>query len=193
MSKDFEGAKKSILDRLKNELNPKYYYHSLEHSKDVYMMATELGKLEKISENEMILLKTAALFHDSGFLESYVGHEEVSAKIAKKTLPEFNYNSEEIEIIEKMILSTTVPQTPETLLEKILCDADLDYLGRDDYSKISNRLFLEWKDMGNILTQQKWNETQINLFEIHNFFTKSSIKLRQKKKMINLLKLKNNY
>jgi len=193
MSKDFEGAKKSILDRLKNELNPKYYYHSLKHSKDVYMMATELGKLEKISEAEMILLKTAALFHDSGFLESYVGHEEVSAKIAKQTLPEFNYNSEEIEIIEKMILSTTVPQTPETLLEKILCDADLDYLGRDDYSKISNRLFLEWKDMGNILTQKKWNETQINLFEIHNFFTKSSIKLRQEKKMINLLKLKNNY
>ena len=34
-----------------------------------------------------MLLKTAALFHDAGFLENHNKHEEISCKLAKKFLP----------------------------------------------------------------------------------------------------------
>ena len=33
--------------------------------------------------------------------------------------------------------ATKIPQTPLTKLEEIICDADLDYLGREDFFEIS--------------------------------------------------------
>src|SRR4051794_28119499 len=120
----FEEAGKYILGKLNDHLPERLTYHNADHTTDVYFAAQFLGQQENIKAEEMKLLLTAALYHDSGYLVKDKGHEEESCIIAKDTLPVYNYQGEHIELICGMIMATRVPQTPKNLLEKILADAD---------------------------------------------------------------------
>ncbi len=184
---DYKKAKEYILTRLKNELGPDYRYHNLEHTLDVLQSVEVLGKMEKINGDDMLLIKTAALFHDAGMLRCYNGHEEASVVLAREVLPQFGYSNEEIAAIDDMILSTRLPQHAHTHLEQILCDADLDYLGRDDFFMIAHRLKYEWNRL-NIqkISLKKWYELQLAFLQQHHYFTQSAIRLRQEKKKQNL-------
>jgi uncharacterized protein len=120
-------------------------------------------------------------------LVTYRGHEEASIEICRETLPHFNYNEEETEAVCRMILSTKLPQYATLLPDKILCDADLDYLGRRDFFLISHRLKYEW-DVLDIqpTTLQQWYKIQRDFLSAHHYFTQSAIMLRQEYKMENL-------
>ena len=146
---------------------------------------------EKINPYQTQLILTAASYHDSGFLNCYSGHEEASCKIAEENLPFFNYAKEEIETICGMIRATRIPQSPKNLLEQIIADADLDYLGRDDYFTISNQLFKELFFSGLLTNEAEWIRLQISFIESHKYFTNTSIRLRESKKQTNLEKIKN--
>lgn len=152
---NFIGAKEFVLNKLKKELKPNLFYHCFDHTIDVYESAINLAKFENITGNDLVYLETAALFHDTGFLFAYNDHEEGSIEFAKTHLPCFGYTKEEIDIITKMIRTTKLPQSPTTLTEKILCDADLDYMGRDDFFMIANRLLCEWNLNGFSVTLKK--------------------------------------
>ena len=89
-----------------------------------------------------------------------------------------------------MIMATKIPQSPKNKLEKIICDADLDYLGRDDFEVISNNLYTEFLDFGIVKDHNDWMQKQIGFLEFHLYFTKSSQQLRQPKKMERLTKIK---
>ena len=178
----FNDAKKFILKKLKKELPKHLSYHSVEHITDVYNSAKTIAKHEKIKAEDLKLLLTAALFHDSGFLEGQKEHEKLSCSIAKEYLPGFDYNEEQINKICGMIMATNIPQSPKNLLEEILCDADLDYLGRNDFFIIGDRLFSELRMYGMINDEMDWNRLQVRFLETHHYFTKTAIKLRKEKK-----------
>jgi adenylate cyclase len=182
VSMNFEGAKNSILERLKNGLPSHLSYHNLDHILDVTHRAEALAKMEGLNEANTTLLLTAALYHDSGFLENTREHEEVSCKIAREALPGFGYSEKEIETICEMILATRIPQNPKTKEAEILCDADLDYLGRDDFEKIGDTLFQELKQAGTIQSVDQWNRLQVDFLTQHHYFTQSARQLRQAKK-----------
>ena len=96
-----------------------------------------------------MLLKTACLFHDAGFITSRVDHEKQRMCTGKKTPARFwIYSQDEIDRICGMIMATKIPQSPKNNLEEIICDADLDYLGRDDFFAIGDSLFEEVKISG---------------------------------------------
>ena len=188
---DFSGARDFIIKKLVEELDSNLTYHNINHTLDVFQAAGNYAELEKISNHDRSLLETAALFHDSGMLITYNGHEDASIDIAKKYLPDFGYDKDEIDIVSDMIITTKLPQSAKTSLEKIICDADLDYLGREDFFMIAHQLKYEW----NILeirrtTLREWYEVQIQFLENHRFFTKSARQLRDKKKAINLEQVK---
>jgi uncharacterized protein len=184
---NYESAKKFILKRLEKELDPRLTYHSIDHTLDVLESAIRLAKTENLQPNELILLKTACIFHDSGMLVTYRGHEDASIKICQETLPLYNYKEHDIVIICRMIRTTILPQCASGHLDKILCDADLDYLGRQDFFMIAHRLKYEW-DILNIhpTTLLEWYAIQKEFLSSHKYFTKSAIKLRQSYKMQNL-------
>jgi len=180
-------AKEYILRRLKEETSLDYYYHNVQHTIDVWRSATRFSRMEDVSEHDWKLIETASLYHDSGMLDSYANHEEASVEIVKKILPQFDYTQEEIESISSMIMTTKLPQSANTKNEMILCDADLDYLGRDDFFMIAQGLRLEW----NILkvkptTLAEWYKIQIGFMEAHQFFTPSAKLLRDERKEYNL-------
>lgn len=178
----FEQVKMFILGKLETELPRNLTYHSLEHIKDVYKAAEELAMLEQVSDEDTLLLLTAVLFHDAGFLVQQKEHEQIGCDIARKHLPEYGYSPTQIERICGMILATRIPQTPHNLLEEIICDADLDYLGRDDFFTIGNNLYDELCMYGLLQTENDWNILQVRFLENHHYFTSSAIRLRKAKK-----------
>jgi predicted metal-dependent HD superfamily phosphohydrolase len=187
---EFEKVKKFIVAKLKKELTKNLTYHSLGHIKDVYSAAENLAEIENVKGEDLTLLLTAVLFHDSGFLISQKEHERLSCEIAQKHLPDYGYTPAQITRICGMIMATQIPQTPHNELEKIICDADLDYLGRDDFFTIGNKLFDELCMYGIIDSENEWNKLQVRFLEKHHYFTNAAKMLRKAKKAENLLIVK---
>jgi predicted metal-dependent HD superfamily phosphohydrolase len=184
---DFLGAKNYIVNRLQKELSPNLYFHSLDHSMDVLRSACHLNCMEEVYEPESALIETAAIYHDAGMIVTYLEHEAASAKMAREILPKFHYSPQEIEIVESLIMVTTTPQSAHTMLEKVICDADLDALGREDFFITSFQLQLEWKLYGIMnSTLAEWIRFEIDFMEKHSYFTFSAIKLREVQKQKNI-------
>lgn len=187
---DFHAVKAFVLDKLERELAPDLTYHGIHHTLDVLYTTEELCYLEKVPPYEKILLKTAALFHDSGFTIHNKEHERLGCQIASEHLPRYGYTSKEIKRVCSMIMATKIPQDPKNKLEQIICDADLDYLGRDDFYDIGSTLFEELKAYKVLDDQKVWNRIQVNFLQQHSFFTATNRKRRRPKKQQYLEELK---
>jgi len=186
----YNDIEEFVLKKLETEIPSNMYYHNVSHTKDVITRVDVLGRAESVSDEELLLLKTAALLHDVGFLISYEDHEDNSITFAKELLPAYKYSKEQIEKIVDLIDVTRVNSKPSTLLEKVMKDADLDYLGRSDFVPVSESLFRELKDNGVRLSIEEWNRMQFDFISNHTFYTDSAKKLRQVNKERQLQKLK---
>lgn len=184
---DFERARQYALERLEHELPPTLTYHSLAHTRDEVVPAAErLAAMEGIMGESLLLLRTAAFFHDVGFVERRNGHEVASARIAERVLPEFGYSPAQIQSIRGMILATEIGRTPTTHLEQILADADLDLLGREEYAQRSQDLRDELAALGHSAPDMDWYQSQQELLETHQYFTATARTLRAAGKQRNL-------
>ena len=190
---EYEKLREKILNLLDEQLPGDLTYHGTHHTLDVLDVCNAYIKRDQIEEKDALLLRTGVLFHDFGFTRSFDAHERNGAMLAENILPDFGFSQKDIKTIEGLIMATRIPQRPETELEKIICDADLDYLGRDDYYSISNTLFQELKSLGKIETEEQWNALQIGFLEAHQYHTAFAIENRQpeKEKRIAELKAKN--
>ena len=155
---NLEGASQFILQKLENELPKNLAYHNLAHTKEVHEAAMRIGKEENITEKEMELLRIAALYHDSGWIYNGVGHEAISCEIVRKHLPDYGFNTDQIESICTIIMATKLPYTPENILQKIIMDADLDYLGTDTFFPRAESLRQELVSLGKLAEGADWNK-----------------------------------
>jgi predicted Zn-ribbon and HTH transcriptional regulator len=186
----FEKAINFIIEKQINELPLHLSYHNIQHTKDVYKAVETIAAGEDIRNEDLKLLLTAAAYHDCGFLETREGHEMVSCRIARETLPNYDYSEDQIKNICGMITATHLPQSPKNHLECILADADLDYLGREDFFLLSERLYREVKNCGELINDDEWNHVQVDFMLNHHYFTQTSINLRADQKQVNLDKIK---
>ena len=187
----YAEVEKYVLMRLKNELPDNLFYHSLYHTEDVLINTERLAMSEGIDKYSAILLKTAALFHDFGYIKQYSDNESVGCDYAKEILPGFNYSEDEISRISEMIMATVIPQAPKSIYDEILCDADLDYLGRDDFNDISILLRRELKEHGITFSNKEWFEFELAFMEKHTYFTDTAKKTRQPGKEQNIAFIRN--
>lgn len=187
---DYRAAKHFIIAKLRAELSEQLYYHGLHHTLDVHRVASDLCVQEGVHGRDVTLVKTAALFHDAGFVKNkHLGHEAEGCHMVRAFLPAYGYTSSDIEVICGMIMATKIPQSPQNLLEKILCDADLDYLGRGDFFTIGNSLFEELKAYHLITDEQAWNRLQVSFLTAHRFHTGTNIRQREPAKQAYLQQL----
>jgi uncharacterized protein len=187
---DLQGASDYIIQRLQSELSPALHYHCFEHTIDVLEATRRLNEAENVDNESRILLETAALYHDAGMIVQYASHESVSVKLAREVLPGFGFSPGEIDRVARLIMVTKLPQRAAHLHEQILCDADLDYLGRNDFYINSFKLRLEWQLNGIKNTSLKeWFDIQIRFMSEHHYFTKSAVSLRNEGKLRNLEEL----
>lgn len=166
------------MQRLRSDLNVKYLYHDSRHTEDVIRQVQEISYREGVNAQDLALLKLAALYHDLGFLLQRANHESAGAEIFMKEAEESDISSEDKQCVVRLILVTKIPQQPVTLLESIICDADLDYLGREDFPAIAEFLYLELKSCGEMSDRKRWNEVQLAFLSSHRYHTESSRKLR---------------
>ena len=186
----FDDLEEVILDKLERELPEHLYYHNLKHTIDVTIQVEIIGTGEGVSNEELLLLKTAALFHDLGHTIESLNHEYHGTVLVREILPSYYYSQEQIDIICDIIMATKLPPQPKTLLEKIICDADLDYLGRADFIPVSDTLFKELKAQNIITNIDDWNKMQVKFISSHQYFTKTANLFREvnKQKQIDRIK-----
>ncbi len=188
--RQFVDLQEIILDKLERELPEYLYYHSCKHTIDVVNQSELIGYGEGVDDESILLLKTAALFHDIGHIIDYENHEYYSTQIAREWLPKYKYEAYQIDKICDIIMATKMPPSPKNLLEKIICDSDLDYLGRSDFIPISNTLYDELKAQNKIGSLNDWNKKQVEFLTTHQFFTDTANHLREVNKLAQIERIK---
>lgn len=178
-AKLFDTLYQDVMKMLREKLPENLFYHAPEHTSDVIDAAERIGTSEDCNDEEILLLKMAALFHDTGYLRDMREHEKLGCEIATETLGKNGVSKDDIDIICGLIMATKVPQQPKTKLEEIICDADLDYLGRDDYFSIAENLHREFLAYEKIKDDRDWMQLQLTFLQSHKYFTQTCIKLRQ--------------
>lgn len=161
-----------VEEQFTKNLSEDITYHNLEHTREVVSTATFLGEKSKISESEMEMLLIAAWFHDLGIAFQYENHENKSVEICRKFLIDHNYPQNKVDVISKIIKSTKIPHQPKNLLEKIMCDADVSYTGKETFKSRSKYLRKEWENiLGKKISDDEWLTTNINFLENIKFHT----------------------
>ena len=183
---NYYKAERHIMKVLENGLSNKLHYHSIEHTKDVVKAVERIALSEGVTDEGLFLLKSAATYHDAGFVEQYDKNEPIGARLAEEILPKYGYKEQHIQTIKELIFVTQIPHQPKNKLEEIMCDADLDYLGRDDFHEIADRLRRELREHGKIDSDRKWDEMQVGFLNMHKYFTETSLRTRKDKKQKNL-------
>ncbi len=187
---DFDHMQKDILNRLKSQLPEEIVYHDLNHTLNVEKAAIRFAKLEGVSEHEIMLLRTAVYYHDSGFLVQYNDNEDYAIKMAKNLLPYYGFDEQELKIITDIIEITKGVKTPTTILQQIMLDADHDYLGRADYYHVAKKLREEMENYDIFMTEIECIDFQINYLENkHQYYTETAKNIRQGGKKARILEL----
>jgi uncharacterized protein len=188
---DFDQARAYARTRLEHDIAPALVYHSIVHTRDDVVPAVErLAALEQVDAQSLLLLRTAAWFHDLGFVECREGHEQAGMRIAAEVLPALGYTPDQVQAIVGLILATRLPQSPRTPLEQIIADADLDVLGRKDFARSNRALRAELAAYGIISDDAEWYRDQIVFLEGHRYWTHAARQTRDGQKQQNLAELR---
>ena len=180
-----------IRELFRDELPEGIKYHDANHTlhptKGVVASANRIAMSENISERDRELLITAAYFHDTGYIREYEKNEPIAARMAGRILKLIGYKPNEVVKVQNMILATDLEREPKTHVEKILCDADLDHLGREDFFKFDGKLRDGWRARGiDVGDEAKWYKGTLEFIKKHQYYTESQKKLRDKGKQKNI-------
>ena len=178
--------KEKIFDDLSNILDENYSYHNLDHTKRVISAAVDIGRNYDLSEKDWRCLLTACLLHDYGFIESHVEHEKISAKLSSQILPKYGFSETDIQIINSLIIVTKLEEKPKNLLESIIRDSDLEYLGSEDFIKISPLLKKEWINCKVVKSDSEFYKIQYDFILNHSFYTDFMIENSINQKKVNI-------
>ncbi|MCS3869243.1 putative metal-dependent HD superfamily phosphohydrolase [Chryseobacterium ginsenosidimutans] len=182
-----EAVSNYVILFLSENLSQNLSFHSIGHTYDVVGAAQEIGTKSNLSEEEMLVLQVAAWFHDCGYANTYMGHEEESKKIAKNFLENFGYEKDFIKAVLNCIDSTKYPSKPFSLLEKVMCDADMYHLTKPNYPKYGKALRQEFeKYLGLIYTDEEWLKKNCNFFKDHQYYTDYGREILTKFKEVNI-------
>jgi predicted metal-dependent HD superfamily phosphohydrolase len=183
-----------ILELFKNKLPENFIYHNYNHTAEVVKYAKLIAKKTDLNNDDTEIVLIAAWFHDSGYTETYKGHEEVSTRLAEEFLKKNGYPQDKIEKVKKTIAATHYPVDPKNKLEEVICDADMGHIGCKDYPDRTEILRMEWeKVLGKKVSDEEWLKTEIDFITSHNFFTNFAKKEWEGIKMMHLIKLRKRY
>jgi predicted metal-dependent HD superfamily phosphohydrolase len=165
-------------------------YHNITHTAEVVKAVIEIAKAMNVSAEDIELLQIAAWFHDLGYKDKCIGHEDVSVDYANKFLSDNNFPEKKIEKVVSLIRATKVPHNPQNLLEEIICDADLHHLGEKNFEEKGELYRCEVEKKENIsFTQEEWLKKNLQFFNQHKFFTPYAKSSFETQKNININKI----
>jgi predicted metal-dependent HD superfamily phosphohydrolase len=181
-----------VSDLVESKLSGLYTYHNLNHTTGVVNAVNRLCDEEKVSLSDKEILLIAAWFHDTGYTNGRKNHEDSSAEIAMQFLKEKGKTEEYIAKVSSLIKATAKEYVPQTLLEKIIKDADYYHILDDDYVYSCEGLRKEWENVeGKVFTEIEWaKENEFFLSKVHQFYTPYGIEYWQPLKEKNIKRLR---
>lgn len=169
-------------------------FHNYSHTAGVVKAARYIGQQESLSLKDWEVLLIAAWFHDTGLSIRHEQHESLSQEIAEAHLTQFNYPADQLKRVLDCIAATQMPQTPKTLIEQVLCDADLFHLSQPAFFDLLPRLRQEWLLVwGESYPDEVWKEKNIQFLQSHHYFTtigKSELAAAKQQNLIRLIETK---
>ena len=180
-------AKAFVIKQMENQPMPSLMFHNLKHTTEVAATAKRLGQMENLSANDLILVQLAAWFHDLGYLSSYIGHEEIGAAIAKEFLEGMQVPEYATQQVLDLISATKFNHIPETILERIIVDADRANMGSREFLQKGELLRHEWKVyLSKTYNDIEWLEHQLNYIQTTQFNTESAKTLYEANRLLNI-------
>ncbi|GAB4056115.1 Pycsar system effector family protein [Spirosoma litoris] len=181
-----------VIHYFEKHARPELTFHNLAHTQEVVQATDQIARNYQLSEADYLAVMAAAWFHDTGYLDgSPEGHEERSADIAAKFLEHQDQPKNLIKSVKHCIRATKMPQSPQSLLEEIICDADLFHLGSDEYNSKQKQLRKELEKLtGTDISGSNWRQQNIDLLTTHTYFTTYAQTLLAKNQAENLRRLR---
>lgn len=168
----FKPLYQKVITELQLGLPEWLVYHNADHTKYVLRQACAIAIMENVTGRDRILVKIAALYHDTGFLIQREDHERLGCIKANQDLQDTALSAAEVEKICGMIRATHIPQQPTSILEQIVADADLEYLGTTHFETYSRKLKSELRHYTPQLTDREWDEIQLDFLSKHSYHTR---------------------
>ena len=189
--KDIENVVSIYVNDLFREYTSDHLsFHNIIHIQEVVKNVTLIGKHSGASKDDILLLRTAAWFHDVGFTVRYKNHETESIAIARGFLNQLNCEPRFIDAVAELIDATRMPQNPKTLLSEMICDADLAHLANKKYHLYAGRLRQEWAHFLNKrFSDTEWNKFNLSFLKNHRYFTAYGQMVMAKQKQLNIARL----
>lgn len=178
---------------LKEQLPSELSYHNYQHTEMVVNAVETIGRVEKLSEEELEVVQLAAWFHDTGFRDTYKDHEEKSKTIAEEFLMSMEVPQDKIDSITACILATQADNTPNNKLECVICDADLFHFTDENYMEYADKLRKEWKAVLNqVYTDLEWYRMNTEFISKQKFHTEygQSVIFKAKERILSALQKK---
>lgn len=172
-AKVLDHVQHHVKQAFKNAHAAELIYHNLVHTEEVVDHAREISRHYALSDEDYFIVVTAAWFHDTGYLSGDAeGHEVRGAAEARSYLSGREVPENIIASVEGCIRATTIPQKPSSLVEKIVCDADLYHLGTEDFSE-KNKLMRKEKEarLNQKISKSDWRKHTIGFLEGHQYQT----------------------
>jgi len=169
----------TVLSKLEVELNKNLFFHNFEYTKHLYEYSELLVKAADLDMEETLLVRTAALLLNTGFTGGYENQENRSAEYARNILPESDYSEKQIAIVSNLILSTKWPPEPMNMLEMVINDIKMEYIGRADYIRLYKLLFLEQNQFQRSVDVIEFKRKQLEIIQQYPFYTESAKRLRE--------------
>ncbi|QCR23755.1 Pycsar system effector family protein [Pontibacter sp. SGAir0037] len=165
-------ASEYIFRLFKERLSKKLVYHNYRHTFETVKEARDLAQRYQLSADDLQDLVLAAWFHDTGYINTYSGHEDESVRFATEWLEAQQYPQERIELINNLILATRHGTEPQGLLQEILVDADISNIGKKSFFSIAELLRVELEIFQNrFFTDREWAQFQIDFLLSTTFRT----------------------
>lgn len=171
---DIEDA---VIKMFENEASPNLYFHNSSLVRNIVSIVDLLSTSEKLAEEDYIVLKTAAIFLFTGYIYDYDNPAEASVRLAEDMLPGFGFGGEITESATRLIRNS-FNDVEESLKDTILHDARYDYMGRVDYTRLTDRLLRERTEYGEKYENRSWLQLQKELLKNHDFKTRTAQLLR---------------
>jgi len=185
-----DAKEEFVINKLENELQANIYFHNAKHTKDVYTLTELIGRAEDISQEDLLMLRTAGLFIDTGFITNYDDYENENIRFARDILPKYRYSREQIDNVCNLIMSVNHNENNKGRIEGILYDAYHNYIGRIDFIEHSRRHFQEVKERVASLTEKEWFYHELRIVEKFKFCTNTAKMLTEVSIEEQVLKIK---
>lgn len=152
-------------------------FHDNRHLKNIITQAELIGRAERFSDEEMVVLLLASSFIMTGYVSNYADPFQDSVELMRQIAPDLGFSLASIEEAISVI-DDSLKTHPVSKQGKVLNDSIFDHYGRVDCLGKLELLYDEVSVHNEGLNKTEWFREQIVHISAHNFHTPTAQLLR---------------